>query len=113
MRDSHCSTTFFGLLYCRCLAQQSAYLSLRAGGDRLSAAAADEFSSIVMVPLWMVLATKMRYPSPSQWFGLLSGVLNWIVLPSIVLLFCALPFLKARSVTEGATGRDSVASYHG
>jgi TM2 domain-containing membrane protein YozV len=49
-----------------------------------------------MIPLWTVLATRMKYPSPSQWAGLFFGVLNWIVVPGIALLLGALPFLKAR-----------------
>lgn len=68
----------------------SAYLSCRAGGDRSTAMIAAAFPSIVMVVLWSALATQMKNPSPSQWFGLLFGVLHWIVEPGIALLVGAL-----------------------
>lgn len=74
----------------------SAYFSRRAGGDRLSIILAALFPSIAMVPLWMVLAVKMYHPSASQWFGLFSGVMNWIVLPGVALLLGAVPFLKSQ-----------------
>ena len=74
----------------------SAYLSLRAGGNRTSRATAALAPSIVMIPLWAALATRMSHPSPHQWFGLLCGVLNWIVVPGVALLLGASPFLKAQ-----------------
>ena len=64
----------------------SAYLSLRAGGNRASRVTAALAPSIVMIPLWAALATRMSHPSPRQWFGLLCGVLNWIVVPGAALL---------------------------
>jgi len=70
----------------------SAWLSRRSGGDRSSAAAAAMSPSIVMIPFWIALATRMVQPSSAQWFGLFSGVLNWIVLPGAALLFGASPF---------------------
>ncbi len=73
----------------------SAYLSQRAGGHPMSRATAVLAPSIVMIPLWTALATRMSHPSPRQWFGLLCGVLNWIVLPGTALLLGASPFLKA------------------
>jgi hypothetical protein len=78
----------------------SAYLSRRAGGERWVAAAAALFPSILMIPLWMGLAVKMSQPSPSQWFGLLFGVLNWIVFPGVALLVGAVPFLNPQNVIE-------------
>ena len=78
----------------------SAYLSRHSGGNRSSAATAAVFPSIIMMPLWTVLATRMVHPSPAQWFGLLSGVLNWIVLPGIAALVGASPFLKSHSVAD-------------
>jgi hypothetical protein len=78
----------------------SAYLSRRAGGDRSAAGTAALFPSIVMIPLWVVLATRMRYPSPAQWFGLFSGVLNWIVVPGATLLLGAVPFLKGQPAVD-------------
>ena len=63
----------------------SVYLSRRAGGDRLTGLTAALSPSIVMIPLWIALATRMSHPSPRQWFGLLCGVLNWIVSPGIAL----------------------------
>ena len=63
----------------------SAHLSRRAGGDRLTGLTAALSPSIVMIPLWIALATRMSHPSPRQWFGLLCGVLNWIVSPGIAL----------------------------
>jgi hypothetical protein len=74
----------------------SAYLSMRAGGNRTARATAALAPSIAMIPLWAALATRMSHPSPSQWFGLLCGVLNWIVVPSAALLLGAFPFLKAQ-----------------
>jgi hypothetical protein len=64
----------------------SVHLSRRARGDRLTSLIAALSPSIVMVPLWMALAARMSHPSPRQWFGLLCGVLNWIVTPGIALL---------------------------
>src|SRR5271163_4768969 len=75
----------------------SARLSRRAGGDRSTTLIAVLFPSIVMTPLWTVLATRMSHPSPRQWFGLLSGAMNWIVIPGAALLLGALPFLKAQA----------------
>ena len=74
----------------------SAYLSRRAGSSRLTAVAAVLFPSIVMIPIWIALATRMANPSPAQWFGLFSGVLNWIAIPGGALLVGALPLLFAR-----------------
>ncbi|MGB9232949.1 MAG: hypothetical protein WCC04_00920 [Terriglobales bacterium] len=73
----------------------SAHLSRRAGGDRSTAVTAALFPAIVMVPLWIGLATRMSHPSPRQWFGLFCGVMNWIVTPAVALFLGALPFLKA------------------
>lgn len=76
----------------------AAFLSRRAGGDRRTAFLAAVFPSIVMIPLWTILATKMNHPSPAQWFGLFWGVLNWIVLPGLALSLGASPFLKVHSM---------------
>jgi hypothetical protein len=73
-----------------------AYLSRRAGGDRSTGLTAALFPSIVMVPFWIALATRMSHPSPRQWFGLFCGVLNWIVAPGIALSFGAWSVLRAR-----------------
>ncbi len=78
----------------------AAFLSRRAGGERRTAFVAAVFPSIVMIPLWTILATKMSHPSPAQWIGLLWGVLNWIVLPGLALSLGALPFLKVHSVKD-------------
>jgi hypothetical protein len=67
----------------------SVHLSCRAGGDRLTSLIAVLFPSILMIPLWIGIATRMSHPSPSQWFGLLCGVLNWIVAPGAALLLGA------------------------
>lgn len=75
----------------------SAYLSRRAGGDRLTGLTAALSPSIVMIPLWIALATRMSHPSPRQWFGLLCGVLNWIVSPGIALSLGALSLPSART----------------
>ena len=74
----------------------SAYLSHRAGGDRLTGLTAALSPSIVMIPLWIALATRMSHPSPRQWFGLLCGVLNWIVSPGIALSLGALSLPSTR-----------------
>ena len=78
----------------------SAHLSRRARGDRSTAMIAAVFPSIVMAAIWGVLATQMKNPSPSQWFGLLFGVLHWIVEPGVALSLGALPFLKAQALTS-------------
>ncbi|MGA2355586.1 MAG: hypothetical protein ABSG02_13905 [Terriglobales bacterium] len=75
----------------------SVYLSRRAGGDKLTGLMAALSPSIVMIPLWLVLATKMSHPSPRQWFGLLCGVLNWIVTPGIALSLGAWPLLRTQT----------------
>lgn len=74
----------------------SVYLSRRAGGDKLTGIMAALSPSIVMIPLWLALATKMSHPSPRQWFGLLCGVLNWIVTPGFALSLGAWPLLRTR-----------------
>jgi hypothetical protein len=78
----------------------SAYLSRRAGGNQSTALIAALSSSIVMIPLWLAIATKMSHPSPRQWFGLLCGVLNWIVTPGIALSLGAWPLLRTRTPTS-------------
>jgi hypothetical protein len=72
----------------------AAFLSRRAGGDRRTAFIVALFPSIVMIPLWTILATRMSHPSTSQWFGLFWGVVNWIVLPGLALSLGASPFLR-------------------
>jgi hypothetical protein len=72
------------------------YLSRRAGGDQLTCFMAALSPSIVMIPIWLALATKMSHPSPRQWFGLLCGVLNWIVTPGIALSLGAWLVLRTR-----------------
>jgi hypothetical protein len=78
----------------------SALLSRRWGGGRTTALAAALSPSIVMIPLWVGLATRMNHPSPRQWFNLFCGVLNWIVVPGVALLLGALPFLRASRLQE-------------
>lgn len=75
----------------------SAYLSRRAGGDPLTRLMAALFPAIIMIPLWLALAMRMSHPSPQQWFGLLCGVLNWIVMPGIALSLGAWPLLMTRT----------------
>ena len=79
------------------LGAASAHLSRRAGGDRSTGVTAALFPAIVMIPLWMALATRMSHPSPRQWFGLFCGVLNWIVLPGFALSLGAWSLLSAQS----------------
>jgi len=80
----------------------SGYLSRRAGGDQLTGLVAALSPSIIMIPLWLALATKMSHPSPRQWFGLLCGVLNWIVTPGIALLVGAWPLLRPRNAKNAS-----------
>ncbi len=75
----------------------SVHLSRRAGGDRLTGLTAALCPSIVMIPLWIAIATRMSHPSPRQWFGLLCGVLNWIVAPGFALSLGAWFVLSART----------------
>jgi len=84
----------------------SAFLSRRAGGDRTVALSAALSPSILMIPLWLALATRMNHPSPRQWFNLLCGVLNWIVTPGAALFIGALPFLKTRPVRDSKESRN-------
>ena len=74
----------------------SVLLSKRAGGSRSISLIAALFPSIIMVPLWIGIATRMNHPSPRQWFGLFCGVMNWIVLPAMALLSGALPVWKSQ-----------------
>ncbi len=73
------------------------HLSRRAGGDRLTSLTAALSPSIVMVPLWIAVATRMSHPSPRQWFGLLCGVLNWIIAPGVALSLGAWSLLSTRT----------------
>jgi hypothetical protein len=82
----------------------SAYLSRRAGGDRWTGLTAALSPAIVMIPLWMALATRMSHPSPRQWFGLLCGVLNWIVAPGIALSLGGWAILSTRTQKSMNTG---------
>ena len=75
----------------------SAYLSRRAGGDRLTGLTAVLSPSILMIPLWTAIAARMSHPSPAQWFGLLCGVLNWIVSPGVALSLGACAVLGTRN----------------
>ena len=43
---------------------------------------------------------NMALPSGVQWFGLVSGVLNWVVLPGIALFLGAVSCFKAQSVVD-------------
>lgn len=78
----------------------SAYLSYRAGGDRSTRVTAALFPAILMIPLWLALATRMSHPSPRQFSNLFGGVLNWMVLPGVALSLGALPFLKATDTRD-------------
>jgi hypothetical protein len=73
----------------------SAYLSRRAGGTRNTRLTAALSSSIVMTPIWALLATRMSHPSQAQWFGLFRGVLYWILTPGVALLLGAIPFVAS------------------
>jgi hypothetical protein len=72
-------------------------LSRRAGGHRLAGFTAALSPSIVTIPLWIALAARMSHPSARQWFGLLCGVLNWIVTPGIALSLGAWSRLGTRT----------------
>ena len=85
----------------------SAYLSRRAGGERSIALTAALSPSIVMIPLWIALATRMSHPSPRQWFGLFCGVLNWIVVPGIALSLGAWSLLSAQSANDARKNMNS------
>lgn len=78
----------------------SALLSRRMGGGQTAALIAALSPSIVMIPLWAGLATRMNHPSPRQWFNLFCGVLNWIVVPGAALFVGALPFLRDSRLQE-------------
>jgi hypothetical protein len=80
-----------------------AYLSRRAGGSQSTGFTAALFPSLVMVPLWIVLATRMSHPSPLQWFGLFCGVANWIVAPGAALSLGAWFLLRARKDMNAGT----------
>jgi hypothetical protein len=78
----------------------SAYMSRQAGGSRASATIAAVFPAAMMFPFWTLFAINMALPSSAQWFGLFSGVLNWVVLPGVALLLGALSYFKAQSVVD-------------
>ena len=80
-----------------CFGALGVHLSRRAGGDRLTSLTAALSPSIVMVPLWIAVATRMSHPSPRQWFGLLCGVLNWIIAPGVALSLGAWSLLSTRT----------------
>jgi hypothetical protein len=81
----------------------SVHLSRRAGGDRLTGLIAALSPSILMIPLWIAIATRMSHPSPSQRFGLLCGVLNWIVAPGAALSLGAWFLLSLRTTKSTNT----------
>ncbi|MGA2716964.1 MAG: hypothetical protein ABSG41_28085 [Bryobacteraceae bacterium] len=82
-----------------------AYLSYRAGGDRLARLLAGLFPSIVMLGLWCVLipvseivtrhAFVMRHP---VYFAV--GAMGWVLCPGMALLFGAMPFVAAPKIQE-------------
>lgn len=79
-----------------------AYLSRRAGGERLARLAAGLFPCVVMVALFtMGLAVLIvtRGGAHSA-VALLLGIFFWVVLPGVALLLGALPFLKAPRLRE-------------
>ena len=86
------------------LGATSAYMSRHAGGSRVIAGIAAIFPAAMMLPFWTFFAINMALPSSAQWFGLLSGVLNWVVLPGIALLLGALSYFKAQSVVDWKAG---------
>jgi hypothetical protein len=82
-----------------------AYLSRRAGGERLTELTASLFPAIVMLGLWClvvaisILVEKNPHVLP-QWRLVLFGAFNWAVLPGFLLLLGKLLFLRTGSFAK-------------
>lgn len=83
----------------------AAYMSRRAGGERLTELTASLFPSIVMLGLWClvvaisVLVEKNPHVLP-QWPLVLFGAFNWAILPGLLLLLGRLLFLRTGSFAK-------------
>lgn len=78
-----------------------AYLSHRAGGDGLTELTASLFPSIVMFGVWVVFVAGIvvtRYSHVShQWALVLAVVLNWSILPALLLLLGRFLYLRMQN----------------
>jgi len=83
----------------------AAYMSRRAGGERLTELTASLFPSILMLGLWClvvaisVLVEKNPHVLP-QWPLVLFGAFNWAILPGLLLLLGRLLFLRTGSFAK-------------
>jgi hypothetical protein len=79
-------------------------LSKRQGGEQLSRIAASLFLPLVMSGFWIAVTIYVAIRvdgRPVQWANIFLTALNWVVLPSLALLFGALPFLGVRRSIAG------------
>jgi len=81
-----------------------AYLSRRAGGERLTELTASLFPSIVMLGVWLVLVAYIvveRYSHVShQWPLVFAGTLAWSILPGLSLLLGRFLYLKTQNFAK-------------
>jgi len=82
----------------------SAYLSRRAGGDRLTELTASLFPAIVMLGVWVVLVACVvvtRYSHVShQWPLVFAGALNWSIFPGLSLLLGRFLYLQTQNLAR-------------
>ena len=82
-----------------------AYMSRRAGGERLTELTASLFPAIVMLGLWClvvamsILVEKNPHVLP-QWPLVLFGAFNWAILPGVLLLLGRYLFLRTGSFAK-------------
>ena len=86
-------------------AAMAAYMSRRAGGERLTELTANLFPSIVMLGLWclVVAISVLVEKNPDvlpQWPLVLLGAFNWAILPGLLLLLGRLLFLRTGSFAK-------------
>ncbi len=81
-----------------------AYLSRRAGGERLTERIASLFPAIVMLGLWVILVAYIvvaRYSHVShQWPLVFAGALFWSILPGLSLLLGGFLYLKTQNLAR-------------
>jgi hypothetical protein len=81
-----------------------AYLSRRAGGERLTELIASLFPSIVMLGVWLVLVAGIvvtRYSHIShQWPLVVAGALNWSIFPGLALLLGRFLYVRTQNFAK-------------
>lgn len=82
-----------------------AYMSRRAGGERVTELTASLFPAIVMLGLWglVVAMSSLVEKNPHvlpQWPLVLFGAFNWAILPGVLLLLGRFLFLRTASFSK-------------